>query len=65
MVLPTKNGGLAIFNTLEIANLEYEYSIKATKPLSDIIKQHIHNSLEGNTQVNLIIKQQKLEIILT
>ena len=39
--LPTKHGGLATFNPVEVASLEYQYSIKATKPLCDITKQHI------------------------
>ena len=61
--LPTKHGGLGIFNPAKISDLEYKYSISATKPLVNIIKQqNITLSPELNIEIMTEIKKAKSSI---
>ena len=61
--LPTKFGGLAIFNPVEMCQLEHQYSVVATKPLSDAILQQSLTLLpEEAKELYECIKKSKQKI---
>ena len=61
--LPTKHGGLAIFNPAEMCDSEYKYSLAATNPLVDtIITQDITISTEHNLKITEEIRKAKRDI---
>ena len=48
--LPTRFGGLAIFNPVEMTKLEYENSAVATRPLHEFILQQKITDTEGESK---------------
>ena len=66
--LPTKFGGLGIFNPVSISQLEFERSLSATRPLVDLIKEQnvavcgnkFNDANQSVHAAKSLIKQQKV-----
>lgn len=61
--LPTRFGGLAIFNPVEMANLEFENSAVATRPLHKmILQQKITVTEEESKQLSTAINEAEKSV---